>query len=298
MQKLTFELLIDYLGQPNKHNYGYSMWQCPICNDKGKNNLVYTHKTNTIWCYADDLHAPAILKDIYNKNKENYKTNTFKPVQKPKLQKIELPPEKQQQFTSYLYKCEQELLQDEHFLALLLKNRGISKSTVEYCHIGIDKQKARWVFPTYKYCCDTVPKLIGFEYRPLNLSKNGLYREKGTPTGMAMINTYNNKTCVLVIIEGYLDGYAFADHLGNLNQLQFYHITTPSNGVSGITKLLDEIEYCFDKYKKVYAYLDSDEVSLPKMELIQSKYPFIEIVIMQCGCKDFNEHYLKCIKKL
>ena len=193
-----------------------------------------------------------------------------------------------------MLKCNQELLQDASNLNFLLKSRGISQSTVKLCCIGIDKAKRRWVFPTFKYSYDANPKILGFEYRPLDLNSKGIYREKGTPTCMAMINSYANQK-VLVMLEGYLDGYAFVEHLANIGQLPFYHVITPSNGVANAVRLLSEIEYNFDKYSKIYVYLDSDKAGIPKMEELKGKYPFVEPQIMKCGCKDFNEHYLKCI---
>lgn len=296
MTDIDYNLVVEYLGKPHKQGGGYSKWQCPFCGDKGKDNLIYTHKTGTLWCYADDSHAPALLKNIFSKNKEHTYKLVPKVIKSEPI-KIELTQKRQEEFVFYMLECNYELLQDKKSLDFLLARRGISRFTVEYCGIGIDKSERRWVFPTYKYSCDSLPKLFGFEYRPLNLSKNGLYREKNTPTCMAMINSYTNLQKVLVIVEGYLDGYAFVDHLANTGQLKFYHVITPSNGVSNVVKLLKAAEYNFDKYKKIYAYLDSDEVSLPKAEALKIKYPFIEVQHMPCGCKDFNEHYLKCILK-
>jgi hypothetical protein len=115
---------------------------------------------------------------------------------------------------------------------------------------------------------------------------------------MAMINEYTPEKCCLVVLEGYLDAYAFAQHLNEQGQLKYYHIATPSNGVTGIANRIKEIDYCFNNYQRIYIYLDSDDAGKPQMYKIKELYPFVEIKIMSCGCKDFNDHYLKCIKNL
>ena len=114
------------------------------------------------------------------------------------------------------------------------------------------------------------------------MSKNGLTREKDCPTCLAQINRYTDKTQILTVVEGYFDGYAL------------YHIVTPSNGVNGLIKQIDEID--FTKYKKFELFLDNDEAGERVANKILEKNPFFNRVRLTCGCKDFNEHYLKCIK--
>ena len=33
-----------------------------------------------------------------------------------------------------------------------------------------------------------------------------------------------------------------------------------------------------------------------KIEKIIEKYPMFKRIVTKCDCKDFNEHYIKCIK--
>ena len=58
---------------------------------------------------------------------------------------------------------------------------------------------------------------------------------------------------------------------------------------------IDEVD--FDKYKKFILFLDNDKTGRDTANAIKEKYPFFTDYYLTCGCKDFNEHYLKCIKK-
>ena len=126
------------------------------------------------------------------------------------------------------------------------------------------------------------------------LGKDGLRREKGAPTGLAMINSYKPTTEALAVVEGYFDGYALYQYLQEKRQLEYYHIVTPSNGVQSLLKYISQAD--FTKYKKFFLYLDNDEEGNKVASKIIEKYPVFKRVKMICGCKDFNEHYLKCIK--
>ena len=294
MIEITLDLLINHFGQPTKKINNEHCWQCPYCEDSSKDNLMYNEQKNVLYCFANESHSANVLKDIFSKNKDK-SYYVSKPVLRHNPEKPIISKEKHQEFLLYRLKCNDELLNNEKALDFLYNKRGINKDTVEYCGIGLDKAKKRWVFPTFEFSHNTEISITGFEYRPLDLSKNGLYREKNTPTCMAMINAHTPYKKCLAVLEGYLDSYVFAQHLKEQGQLENYHIATPSNGVSSIIKLMKEIDCNFNKYQRVYVYLDSDETSKPKMQEIKELYPDIKTIIMTCGCKDFNEHYLKCI---
>lgn len=299
MFEITIDLLIKHLGQPTKETGGHVYFQCPYCQDSHRDNLIFTPNKQPralLKCFANESHSASVLKDIFSENKGKL-TRIEKSFIKHNIEKPMITAERQQKFFFYMLKCNDELLNNEKALKFLFENRGINRDTVEYCGIGIDSVKRRWVFPTFEYNCKVDDLITGFEYRPSDLSKKGLYREKNTPTCMAMINSYTPDRKCLAILEGYLDAYAFAQHLKDKGQLEYYHIATPSNGVSSIIKLIKEIDYSFNQYQRVYVYLDSDETSKPKMQEIKELYPDIKTIIMDCGCKDFNEHYLNCIGK-
>lgn len=61
-------------------------------------------------------------------------------------------------------------------------------------------------------------------------------------------------------------------------------------------KYLENVKEHFNKYCRIYLYLDTDDTGIAQMEKTKTKFSFVEIKTMSCGCKDFNEHYLKCIK--
>lgn len=301
LENITLDTLINHLGTPRKIGGEY-VWQCPYCMDSHKDNLKYNEQKGLLKCFANDTHAGAVLSDI-NKREgiDTSKTNS-----KPINRIVEVPKltlEQLEENTLYMLSCNEELLSNHKALNHLMIKRGITKQTAELCGIGIDKELHKWVFPIISYPDNDV---IGFEYRPAllpnaikakrteaeNQSKKGISRKKGSLSGMAMINTKTNQTEALAIVEGYLDGYALFQYLQEQGQADYYHVVTPSNGISS---LLKQIEYIrFSDYKQIYLYVDSDDKSKPILEQIIKKYPFIKPVQLEC-CKDFNEHYMKCI---
>ena len=144
----------------------------------------------------------------------------------------------------------------------------------------------------YTFTSHQIP--CGFEYRPLDLSKKGIRREKDCPTCLAQINEYTETTKILAVVEGYFDGYALFQYLTEIGQIHLYHIVTPSNGINGLLKQIDSVD--FDKYKRFELFIDNDEPAQRVANQILEKYPFFNRVELTCGCKDFNEHYMKCIK--
>ena len=292
MQKL--ELLTAKYGQPEKKVGNQYYWQCPYCKENGKDNhkdnLQYNSVKDVLSCFADKSHTSKILQDL-----KICKTTIgcTSPLQID--YKNLFTPEKQNEYKTYLKRCNQELLTIFYNSLKDLKNtRGIEQETVKRLKIGVDKNKLTWVFPTFEYTSEKDRNIIGFEYRPLDFSKQGLHREKGTPTGLAMINAYKQETEAIVVVEGYLDGYALWQHLNEKGQSNYYHIVTPSNGVSALPKIISHIN--FSKYKKFYLFIDNDDAGNFAASEILEQYPMFERIILNCGCKDFNEHYLKCIK--
>jgi len=293
MIDISLEEIINILGNPINKIGSELVWQCPYCMDKSKNNLMLNQIKGVLWCFANDKHASKLLTEIYKNKKIHFQPR----IDKQEVQEYTnaVSDEKAQYFFDYMMQSNNALLKNKEYLQLLQEKRGLTAKTVKDCFIGIDLNKKCFVIPTIEFNTDSITKVIGFEYRPINLSKTGLHREKNSQTGMAQINYYISKTIALAILEGYFDGYAFYQYLKEIEQDKFYHIVTPSNGVASILKHIKGIEALFHHYKKIYAYLDSDTAGMEKMEVIKKLYPFIEIVIMNCGCKDFNEHYLNCI---
>ena len=203
---------------------------------------------------------------------------------------------KAQEFKGLMYSWNEALLNNQERLDFLEHNRGITKDTVADCYIGINEEKRVYTFPNVQFTTEDIAEVFGFELRPFNFDKRFVHRLKGGITGMGQINAYNYQPC-LVILEGFLDSCVFYQHLKEMGKLDKFHIATPSNGAASIHRHVKTISHDFSKYKSVIAYLDSDEIGISSMQMLKYKYPFIKIKIMNCGCKDFNEHYLRCIKK-
>lgn len=295
MKVLTLDILQNCLGEPESQSGDEYIWQCPLCKDTGRDNLKFNAAKGILWCFADESHAPQLLREILKKNKNKICFKHFNnDYENTDRYKRFFTIQKQMEFRTYMKECNEALQKSLMRVRFLRQKRGLTAVTVKAVKIGIDEYKKCWVIPTFQYSTERSNIILGFEYRPLNLGKDGLKREKGTPTGLAMINSYKPTTEALVIVEGYFDGYALYQHLYKKRQLKYYHIVTPSNGVQSLLKHISQVD--FAKYKKFFLYLDNDEEGNKVAAKIIDRYPMFQRILTHCGCKDFNEHYLKCIK--
>ena len=293
INKLTLALLTAVLGEPEKQSGDEYLWQCPLCKDTGRDNLKFNAVKGILWCFANESHAPQILKEILKKGRINLTPANADYNSYDRYKHI-FSMQKQIEFKIYMQECNEKLLTIDILPSILLKKRGLNLSTARDVKLGVDMNKKRWVIPTFQYSTERANTILGFEYRPFNFSKDGLTREKGTPTGLAMINSYKPTMEVLAVVEGYFDGYALYQHLKEQKQIQYYHIVTPSNGIQSLLKHISQVDFL--KYKRFCLYVDNDEEGNKVAEKIMAQYPIFERVTTTCGCKDFNEHYMKCIK--
>ena len=67
MINISLELLIEYLGQPRKKQGDEYIWQCPLCQDRGKDNLKFNVAKGVLYCFADNNHSKTILSDMNKK---------------------------------------------------------------------------------------------------------------------------------------------------------------------------------------------------------------------------------------
>lgn len=287
---ITYNEICSFLGEPLKSSGGHSFWQCPICMDRGKDNLVYTHSKELLTCFADNSHSHEIYKRIAQSgNKEFYYKPVKRPVQKKTPLEIDL---------EYITKCEIELSKDEQSKTFLKKHRGLYGETLGL-GIGIDKQNKRWVFPAIGFDF----KLIGAEYRTSYFimtkdkrpkdCQRGLFKAKGTVADLCLINQASSKDKSLIIIEGFIDGYTLWQYLKEQGQENDYEIATPTNGVGTIPNLLHKIP--IENYKDIIFWLDNDKAGNDALTQIKEKAEFnysINKPPCQC-CKDFNQWYLK-----
>ena len=83
MNKLTLDLIIEVLGEPEKQSGDEYFWQCPMCKDSGRDNLKFNSTKGILWCFADNSHAPMILREIqtvlniFLHNKSNWSLNSI-----------------------------------------------------------------------------------------------------------------------------------------------------------------------------------------------------------------------------
>jgi len=286
--------LIDYLGQPEKESGGHRYWQCPFCRDKGKDNLIYTESKNLVKCFADPDHATLVLKEI-NKRKPKEEKQDYKREERKK-------PEFNME-EGILYWCEknEELIKDPRALAFLEKTRGIKKHTVKTLGIGFDRKNKKWVLPVL----GMDGALKGFEYRPPDFkvfkyppdNPPKCRKEPGTPSILSQIGVYiENESEVLVIIEGFLDGYIYWQFLQEKG-IKGYHVVTPSNGVGTTLSSIEKEKEIFSRYKQVVIFLDNDPPGQKETEKIIKAYPDFKPMKLKCGCEDFTDHYMKCKEK-
>lgn len=313
---ITLQDLKEYLGDYERKIGDEYIWQCPMCNDSHKDNLKYNNEKDVLACFADYSHSHTIIKDITKKlhqeKKEKETTEEHKlakqhhTVTKEEFfSTIEVYSERvQEELLMYQCECADNLLNHQKSLDYLYKTRGINKDTVEFTGMGIDLKLRKWVFPTFKYSITTKTHLIGFEYRNPDFDHNKpkkeirryKYQKDGVAysmlTGLAMINAYTPNIKILVIVEGYIDGYLLWQFLEAENQAKYYHIITSSNGVGSLLKQLSAVN--FSAYQKFYLYIDNDKAGNENAQKILERYPFFERFIRDC--KDFGEWYLKNCK--
>ncbi len=295
----TLDELIDYLGMPTKKRRDRYHWQCPGCQDKKQDNLVFTPSKGIVktWCceYSREL-CGELLKIRHAKNREFYKP-AYVAQREEKIptepQKPVVTEDKHLENKEYFEECRDELLNNPSWLSYLEKQRGITKDTA-YLGIGMDKQKKCWVLPVYDIIRGN-QWIIGFEYRGLYFNNKTIWKATGTYSCISPVNTKTEQTEIMIVLEGLWDALCFYQHLLERGQAHFYHIFSPSNGVASVLNCLKSFD--FTPYKQVVLYLDSDEKGKKAMEEAKNHFHYIKTIVMDCGCKDFNEHYLKCIKQ-
>lgn len=313
LNQKKLKILLEELGENYKKVYNEYIWQCPLCAEEGADrhhdNLKYNKLKGLLTCFRDPTHSDRLRKDLFaglyksgSAKREYYRDNVSQMEATISYEKrIDLI----QKFSYYRENFIKDYTENKGIITQLESVRGITFDTAFDVGLGIKVTRPdyygsygyMWAIPTIQYSTsdDNVANLImGFEYRPADFSKEGLERESGCNTGLAMVNSYSEQTEILIVLEGYLDCYAFYQHLRSLGQEEYYHIATPCNGVNSLIKQIDTVD--FEKYKQWVLFLDNDEPGRNVANTIREKYPFFRDYTLNCGCKDFNEHLLKCIR--
>lgn len=291
MSKLDVNKVIELLGEYKKCGSEY-LFQCPYCMDKSKNNFSYNTKKNFLWCFASNgEHSKKWLREVYNKK---FQSKTLEVISKQTYlhhQLCNMPDEKIERNLNYTMFYNNTLLNLPFYLDIILTKRGLTIKTVKDCYIGFSAKQKKFVFPSIQYNPNNSHiDIVNFEYRSPDLTKNGLYKQKGGLNGLMQINQYTEFTENLVILGGYIDCYSFYQDLCHQNKERFYHITTSSNGEPMTLKYLIDNKKYLTMYKKHYLCLDNDAIGLETMNKIIEKYPFFEVINLPNGIKDFNEY--------
>ncbi len=287
IEKVELSEVINLLGQPTRHYGKHYYFQCPDCIDKSQNNLIYTESNGLLKSFCCDS-SKRLYGEIIKARKGFKSSYIPRPRNTVKI-KPEISPQRRLKLDAYQNQTNKDLLSNTEALKYLFKARGITKDTVSLCGIGLDKSKNKWCLPVY-----SDEGIIGFEFRAYDFSQKKIWKENGTYSCLANINKKTPQTEILIILEGFWDSYCFYQHLKEQKQSEHYHILTPSNGVGSVLNCLSDAN--LEQYKKVVLYLDSDAKGIQAMNEAKAKYSFIEALTMSCGCKDFNEHYLRCLK--
>ncbi len=306
------DILIEYLGDNYKKIHNEYVWQCPLCAKEGADrhhdNLKYNISKGFLTCFRDPTHSYELRKELfaglYRSGRENIQGCSDNLCQMESTMSDEKRIELILKFNQYTDDFLKDKTEHKGIITQLETVRGLTFDTARDVGLGIKITRPdycnnygyMWAIPTIKYSTteDEIANLImGFEYRPPDFSKDGLKREANCGTGLAMVNAFAEDTEILMILEGYLDCYAFWQHIKTLKQDKYYHIVTPCNGVNSLVKQIDEVD--FTKYKKWILFLDNDSAGRTVAGAIKEKYPFFTDYYLSCGCKDFNEHLLKCI---
>jgi|GEM_PF-3881937 len=280
-ERLDFDDIIDYLGEPAKVDKNRAYWQCPDCKDISENNVIYDFNHKILKTFCCDS-GKKIFSAIKRKKREHIGFNSsFKSTS-------ELPVNEE-----IVLRCNDYLLKNEERLNQIKNIRGITKGTIADLKIGFVEESNCWILPNY----DLEGKLIGYEFRTQDFKPNSRgrksWRSQGEAKKLCKINQPVNPKNIIVL-EGFLDGYVFYQYLKELNLHNDYQIITPSNGVGFIPDLMTDFDN--SRYEKVILFLDNDKqgkkglndtVLKVNYQVYQLKFPYLKSY-----CKDFNEWYL------
>lgn len=118
---LKLELLTEVLGEPEKQSGDEYLWQCPLCKDTGRDNLKFNAVKGILWCFANESHAPQILKEILKKGRINLKPANADYNSYDRYKHI-FSMQKQIEFKIYMQECNEKLLTIDILPSILLKN--------------------------------------------------------------------------------------------------------------------------------------------------------------------------------
>lgn len=295
MGDITLEQVKAICGEyTNKSGYNY-FFQCPICMDSHKDNLVYNSDRQIIKCFANEMHTNEILALINKKfNNKEFSIN-HRPLPKDNFS-IKKPEEpfiwdiRKEQYLEYMVLAQNILSNREDLKKYILDKRGLKYNILDLCGIGFDDTENFFTIPIFslRYDCIT-----DFELRAYG-DKKQIRRIGGGCNTIAKIYG-KNKSKTLYIVEGFIDGITLTQWLLEKYQTDFT-VYSCSNGVSSLINVLDEI--FFNNFNEIKLILDNDKAGDKATEEIIKKYPFMKDCrkfLINSNCKDINEYFLKYV---
>lgn len=277
-------------------------FQCPFCQDKGKDNMIFTPSKHLLKCFASDEHAPDLLKIIYT---EKHAAARAAVQVNSEVKQWEL---NKKEYVEAMAVCNLELLEDPKALEYLYEKRLITKETVDHVCMGFDYDENKWVLPVFPLAPSEAGVCYGFEYRPADFGVfdfNGAkcIKEKDTPSCLALAYGGYGPAKNLYIVEGFLDGYVLAQWMEYPRDTV---IVTPTMGVGTLPEVITEIN--FNDYENIYLCLDNDPPKKNKQGVwvaagpdmtkkIREIYPFIIDKSSKVeGIKDITDMYREWLK--
>lgn len=294
MGDITLEQLQNICGNYSSKSGENYFFQCPICKDSHRDNLVFNSKRQIIKCFKDNSHTLEVLRIINEKYKKDFSIN-HKPLSENNFS-IRKPEEKpiwekrQQKYLEYLLLAQEKLMFNRELLKYIKDKRGLTEKTLDLCGIGFDDTENCFTIPIFSLKHDCI---TDFELRQHGEKK--IRRIGGGCATIAKICGLN-KAKTLYIVEGFIDGMTLMQWLLDKYQKDFT-IYSCSNGVSSLINCLNEIN--FSNFDEIKLILDNDEAGDEATDKIIEKYPFIKDsrkFLKDSGLKDINEFYVKKVR--
>ena len=295
MGDITLEQLQNICGNYSSKSGENYFFQCPICKDSHKDNLVFNSKRQIIKCFKDSNHTLEVLRIINEKYKKEFSIN-HKPLSENKFS-IKQPEEKpiwekrQGKYLEYLQLSQEILLNDRTLLDYIYNKRRLDKDILDLCGIGFDDTENCFTIPIFSLKHDCI---TDFELRQYGEKK--IRRIGGGCATIAKIWGLN-KAKTLYIVEGFIDGITLTQWLMDKHQTDFT-VYSCSNGVGSLLNCLSEIN--FSNFDEIKLILDNDEAGDGVTNAIIYKYPFIKDsrkFLKDNGLKDINDFYVKKVRK-
>lgn len=136
MNKLTLDLIIEVLGEPEKQSGDEYFWQCPMCKDSGRDNLKFNSAKGVLWCFADNNHAPMILREILQKNKGKLNLKLNSDCNNTDRFKHIFTKQKQLEFKFYMQECNERLQTIDMLMQFTLLQQKTLLMISQIKHIG------------------------------------------------------------------------------------------------------------------------------------------------------------------